>query len=267
MSGARTPEIVLAGIDGWQGAAISELDGGRSNRTWLVERDGRKAVLKVDESLRYGPYNSRRSEAHIQSIAARNGLANAVLYVDDRTLLTEFVEGVVWEPGFLERDDNIELVAGTLRRLHSLPLSGRSFDSIIAAKRYVEKIDNPNAGLVAYCTNVIETMRQPHNLCLCHNDLVAENIITMPHMMFLDWEYACDNDPMFDLATIVEHHELDEPLAYRLLDAYFDGDGERWRLKLRKQQDLYLALYWLWLASRPDGSEEELEQVAARIRT
>lgn len=266
MSVERSPENVLSELDGWQGAAISELHGGSTNRTWLVERDGRKAVLKIDDSRRGEPYNSRPAEANIQSIAAREGLANVVLHVDELTLLTEYVEGVVWEPGCLERDDNIEVVAGTLRRLHSLPLSRRSFDSTIAAKRYVAKIDNPNAKLVAHCTNVIETMRQPHNLCLCHNDLVAGNIITMPHMMFLDWEYACDNDPMFDLATIVEHHELDESLAYRLLDAYFDGDWERWRPKLREQQELYLALYWLWLASRPDGSQEDLDNVAARIR-
>ena len=266
MSTVPTPESVLAGVKGWEGADVSELSGGLTNCTWLIERDSRKAVLKIDASPRGEPFNSRPAEAGIQSIAAGQGLANAVLYADEITLLTEYVEGVVWEPDCLERDDNIELVAGTLRRLHSLPLSGRSFDSIIAAKRYVAKIDNADSALVKHCTRVIETMRQPHNLCCCHNDLVAGNIITAPDMMFLDWEYACDNDPFFDLATIVEHHELSEDVSARLLDAYFDGDGQRWWPKLGEQRHLYLALYWLWLASRPDGSQEELDSIATRIQ-
>ena len=266
MSAARSPQSVLASIDGWEGAAISELDGGLTNRTWLVEQDHRKAVLKIDPSPRSAPYNSRLAEASIQSIAAANGLANAVLYADELTLLTEYVEGTVWEGACLEQGDNIELIAVTLRRLHSMPLSGRSFDSIVAAKRYVARIDNADVALVDHCTRIIETMRLPHNLCCCHNDLVAGNIITTPDMKFLDWEYACDNDPFFDLATIVEHHELSEEMSARLLDAYFGGDGQRWSSHLREQRDLYLALYWLWLASRPGGSQEELEKIAARIR-
>jgi thiamine kinase-like enzyme len=266
VSAAQSPERVLAGIGGWEGATISELDGGLTNRTWLVEQDHRKAVLKIDASPRGAPYNSRLVEAGIQSIAAGHGLANAVLYADELTLLTEDVDGVVWEGACLELDDNIELVARTLRRLHSMPLSGRSFDSIVAAKRYVAKIHNADAALVEHCTRVIATMRLPHNLCCCHNDLVAGNIITTPGMKFLDWEYACDNDPFFDLATIVEHHELSEDVSTRLLDAYFGGDGQRWSSHLREQRNLYLALYWLWLASHPGGSQEELDNIAARIR-
>jgi len=265
MNRTRTPAEVLDSVEGWGGADVSELDGGLSNRTWLVVAGDRRAVLKIDDIVRDEPYNSRPSEAQIQSIAAERELANRVLYYDDQALMTEFVEGTVWEPGCLERDDNIELVAGTLRRLHALPLTGRSFDSTVAARRYVTKIDNPDKDLVTHCTRVIESMRQPHNLCCCHNDLVAANIITSPKMMFLDWEYACDNDPFFDLATIVEHHELGEAIAFRLLDAYFDGDGIRWRPKLLEQQSLYRALYWLWLASRADSPQAELDLIASRI--
>lgn len=262
----RSPQDVLAEVHGWEGAVASELGGGLTNLTWLIEKGGQKAVLKIDAEVREAPYNTRPDEASIQSIAAEVGLANKVLFYDEQALLTEYMAGTVWEPGCLGRDDNIEMVAGALRRLHALPLTGRSFDSIVAARRYVARIENGNEDLVAHCTNIIETFRQPHNLCCCHNDLVAANIVTAPELKFLDWEYACDNDPFFDLATLVEHHELGEDIAFRLLDAYFDGDGERWRPKLQEQQELYLALYWLWLASRPGSSQAELDTVAGRIR-
>ena len=104
---------------------------------------------------------------------------------------------------------------------------------------------------------VIESMRHPGNLCFCHNDLVAENIIAAPDVMFLDWEYACDNDPLFDLATVVAHHELSNRQADLLLDAYFEGDGARWRRHLADQERLYDSLRWLWLAAKtPPGHDE-----------
>lgn len=265
MTGPRTPERVIAEVAGWEDATVTKLDRGLTNRTWLVEKHGRRAVLKLDDRVRGAPFNTRPAEASIQSLAAGAGLASKVLYYDEQALLIDYVDGTVWEPAYFEHDGNIEIVAATLRRLHALPLTGRSFDSTVAARRYVARIENSNIELVAHCTRVIETMRQPHNLCCCHNDLVAANIITTPAMMFLDWEYACDNDPFFDLATIVEHHELSEDVALRLLDAYFDGDSDRWYQHLLQQQELYRALCWLWLASRPDSTPEELDSVAQRL--
>jgi len=266
MTVRRSAAEVLSAVPGWEGSAATRLEGGLTNRTWLIERDGRRAVLKIDDEPRRAPFNSRADEAGIQSVAAAAGLANPVLHVGSQVYITAWVDGTVLERRSLEQTAILERVAAALRRMHSLPLCGRSFDSTIAAKRYVEKISNPDRRLVALATGVIEKMRLPHNLCCCHNDLVADNIIAMPDIRFLDWEYACDNDPMFDLATLVEHHQLGEDTATQLLDAYFDGDGARWRDKLRDQQRLYLALLWLWMASRPGTSQDEISGVADRLQ-
>lgn len=267
MSVARSPENVIERLPEWRGASWKELEGGLTNRAWKLEKAGRKAVLKIDDEPRKPPYNARPGEAAVQSVAARAGLAGRVLFADKQVYLTEYIEGTVWEANSLDEGDNIEQVAVALRRLHSLPLSGRSFDAKVAAKRYAQKIDSPDKKLVAECVDITRRMRLPHNLCCCHNDLVAENIIATPELRFLDWEYACDNDPLFDLATIIEHHELDEEHSQLLLHAYFDGSGEHWRPKLALQQRLYLALLWLWLASRPDSSRQDLDAVARRLTT
>lgn len=256
---------LLDELPGWAGAVVSELEGGLTNRTWLVDKGNKKAVLKIDKELRSVPYNTRSAEARLQSLAADSGLANSVLYFDDRTIMTEYVSGHVWEGSSFEQDGNIERLAAQLQRLHTLPLTGRSFDSKVAAGRYVAGIETAETDLVAHCMQVIDRFRLPHNLCCCHNDLVAANIIDAERLVFLDWEYACDNDPMFDLATIVEHHALDEAIAFRLLDAYFGGDGKRWRGKLVEQQELYRALCWLWLAHRPGSNQVDLDAIAARM--
>jgi len=261
------PGDVIGELPEWRGATLTELSGGLTNRTWQLEKEGRKAVLKIDDEPRKAPYNTRLQEATVQSNAARAGLAADVLFANTQVYLTAYVEGTVWNPAWLHKEGKIEQLASALRRLHSLPLSGRSFNAIGAAKGYSQSIENQDKNLVAVCLALIKNTRLPNYLCSCHNDLVAENIITTPELRFLDWEYACDNDPMFDLATIVEHHELSEGQALALLDAYFDGSGERWRTKLAEQQRLYLALSWLWLASRPDSSDKALRQLAGRLTT
>ncbi len=250
-----TPEIVLAGFPDWAGAAVTELDGGLTNRTWLVEKDGRKAVLKIDDGIRSEPHRSRSAEAAIQSMAAEHGLANAVIHASERVLMTAYAEGVVWSADCLEDDENIEQLAQALRRLHSLPLTGRTFDAAAAARAYARRIVNPDSRIVAEKVRIVEQGPRPQNLCFCHNDLVVGNIINVPETRFLDWEYACDNDPFFDLATIAAHHDLDAERRAVLLDAYFDGNGSRWREQLERQAEVYNALLYLWQCSR--GTERD----------
>ncbi len=267
MTAAMSPDEIIPDLTDWQGATRTELAGGLTNHTWLLEKDGRKAVLKIDEEPRKAPFNDRLAEAEVQTAAAQAGLASPVLFADRRIYLTEYVEGAAWNPADLDKESRIEQLASALRRLHSLPQTGRSFDARGAAKLYVQDIENPDKKLIATCLGVIKKVRLPNYLCCCHNDLVAENIIASPDLKFLDWEYACDNNPLFDLATIVEHHELSEVHARALLDAYFDGSGESWYPRLVEQQQLYLALLWLWLASRPDSSAKVVKQLGERVAT
>lgn len=246
----RTPESVLAEFPEWADAVISELSGGLSNRTWLVEAGKRRAVLKIDEAPRDAPFNARRAEAQIQTTAAEQGLANDVLLATDTVYMTEYVDGVVWSLDCLDDDANIEQLAVALRKLHSLPLTGRTFDAMGAARNYVSRITDPDVDKVRECLRKIEAGPLPPNLCFCHNDLVMANILNVPETRFLDWEYACDNDPFFDLATIAAHHKLTREQRETLLDAYFDGNGARWREQLARQAGVYEALLYLWSRSR-----------------
>jgi len=251
MSYEQSPESLLADLPEWAGATFKELSGGLTNRTLLVEADDRRAVLKIDEKPRETPFNSRQRESQIQSVAAEHGLASKVLLATDSLYMTEYIDGVVWSGACLGDNTNLDSLAAALRKLHALPLTGRTFDAIGAAREYTRDIDESEAQRVSDCLRKIEAGPRPHNLCCCHNDLVAANIINTPDVCFLDWEYACDNDPFFDLATVVAHHKLSAEQSDYLLHSYFSGDGERWREQLVRQTSVYEALLWLWEASRP----------------
>ena len=255
MSGATSPDEVLATIPGWRGATFRELPGGLTNETLLVEKDGRRAVLKIDPSPRKPPYNSRKAEAQIQDSAASIGRANKVLHVSHTVLLSEWADGEVWTRASFDDDNRLARLAKALRDVHGLPLTGRRFDAGAAARLYFPKAAKVDEDFARRQLEVVESTPLPTSLRCCHNDLVAENILGTPGIRFLDWEYACDNDPLFDLATVVTHHGLSRHQAGVLLDAYFDGDGDRWREALTVQMNLYDALNGLWAAASASSDE------------
>jgi thiamine kinase-like enzyme len=257
VSGSISPADVLATIPGWRGAAFSKLPGGLTNETLLVEKDGRRAVLKIDPSPRRPPYNSRRAEAEIQNGAASIGRANKVLHVSDMVLLSEWADGEVWTRTAFDDDDRLARLATALRDVHGLSLTGRRFDAAAAARQYFPAAARIDAELARRKLQIVESTPPPSNLCCCHNDLVAENILEAPAIRFLDWEYACNNDPMFDLAIVVGHHGLSDRQAGVLLEAYFDGNGERWRDALTVQVRQYDALLGLWAAANAPVAENE----------
>lgn len=257
MSPGTSPDAVLESIPGWRGASWSELRGGLTNRTLLVEKDGRRAVLKIDPLPRKAPYNSRQDEARIQERAAALGRANRVLHVKDTVLLSEWGDGEVWTRAHFGLDENLRRIATALREVHALPLTGRTFDAAAAAQLYAGSLDAGMSGAAERRLAAIVSAPGPMNLCCCHNDLVAENIIAAQDIRLLDWEYACDNDPLFDLAIVVAHHGLSGRQTGVLLDAYFGGDGARWRELFATQVRLYDALNWLWMAANASPAQEE----------
>jgi thiamine kinase-like enzyme len=269
MSSGRSLRAVLENIPGWEEATCSPLSGGLSNRAYLLEKNGARAVLKMDDEARAMPYNTRADEARVQTIAAESHLANRVLYFDECAYLTEYLDGHVWSRTELGDEQNIVQFAAALKSLHALPLTGRTFDASDAVVPYLAKIDSRYAERARRFADVVLSKSQPANLCCCHNDLVAENVVATPELLFLDWEYACDNDPFFDIATVITHHDLSSAQESLFLNSYFAGDGERWRAQLHEQKYVYDALHWLWLAAQENVEDnlQLLDRLATRLES
>ena len=257
MTERADPDQVLGAIPGWAGASYHELPGGLTNSVLLAEKDGRRAVLKIDPAPRKPPYNSRPDEARFQKRAAVIGRATGVLYVADTVLLTEWADGEVWTRDHFDDDENLALLGRALREVHGLPLTGRTFDAVAAARLYASRVHEADRDAARQRLAVVESAPAPTKLRCCHNDLVAENIISAPAVRFLDWEYACDNDPLFDVAVVVAHHGLSDRQAGILLDACVDGEGGPFRERLGGQVRLYNALNWLWAAAGASVAQPE----------
>ncbi len=242
------PDRALADIPGWERAAIKPLAGGLMNRAFLVSGERGRAVLKVDDVPQDLPRNSRAEEAHVQNVACEAGLAGKVLYHDERCYLTEYIPGTPWTDADVLDASNLATLGRALRRLHRIPATGREFDALAAARVYAVCIEGQSEAVAANLES-IAAVKASGASCFCHNDLVAENIVSTPDLRFIDWEYACTNDPLFDLATVIVHHELDDSHIEMLMSAYADGNWSHYRSRLEEQSRVYASLLWLWRAA------------------
>ena len=77
--------------------------------------------------------------------------------------------------------------------------------------------------------------------------------------MLIDWEYAALGDPWFDLALVVEHHQLTDEMQAGFVHAYLHRemrDTEKHRLAgWRKFYHTLLSL-WKLRTEVPDGADE-----------
>jgi thiamine kinase-like enzyme len=251
VSAPPKPEAVLARISGWSGARVTPVARGSNNAAFLVDDGGRRAILKIAVAGRPFPLNSRADEAFIQAAAHAVGLAPGVLYVDDDVLLEEYVAGVAWVRGTFHDPARIVELAAILRRLHSMPPTGRRFPLQAAARHYRATLA-PGADPQEADRQLalIDALECDGPMCCCHNDLVAGNVVSGARVVLLDWEYAGDNDRLFDLAAALEHHAVGPVGTAVLLDAYFGGDAGRHVVRLGHMRAAYRALVSLWSASR-----------------
>jgi thiamine kinase-like enzyme len=246
----------IALVPDWDPATfeIEELKGGLTNRTYHLRRGSDEFVLRLDATEAGFFKFDRTSELVILAAAGRQGLAPQVIHADrDRgVLVTRFLQGRAWQESDLESQENLEALANLIRSVHTLPLSGHRINVLSAARNYESYLEKRH-GLHSFATRCVEIIGQVpvhEGAVCCHNDVVAANVIEGSDIRLIDWEFACDNDPMFDLASVIGFHNLDERSSTILLDAYAGGIESERKERLGEQIRVYDAIQWLWLASR-----------------
>lgn len=267
----------LALVPGWDPAEcdVEELKGGLTNRTYHVRRSENEYVLRLDAEQAGFFQFDRSSELLILDKAGKAGLAPQVIHVDEDLgiLATEFIHGRVWDDSDLESPDKLEALAELLRRVHALPLCGNRIDVLAVARNYENYLEKRHGlhAFATHCVQVISKVPVHDGPVCCHNDIVAANVIEGSKLTLIDWEFSCDNDPMFDLASAIGFHNLDERSSAIFLDAYAGGGDAELRGRLAEQVRVYDAIQWLWLASRhlvfPSSAQaRRLEELQQRIR-
>jgi aminoglycoside phosphotransferase (APT) family kinase protein len=269
-----SPQALLASIPGWQGrrADIAPLPRGHNNRSYRVAWNDRLFVLRIVDHADRSGMRDFALESQIQHRAAALGIAAPVEYANPASglLLTRYLPGTAWTPADLQDTAKLEQLAELLRALHALPLCGVLYDAVHAADAYLEAMPAPvaNSAMAVRCREIIADAGAASVPTCCHNDIVASNIIGGTRLQLIDFEYARDNAPLFDLASLVGWHNLAEPLAINLLAAYTgNAAADSWQ-EFSAQCRRFDAIQWLWLSMRGAPSVEDRQQlnvVATRL--
>lgn len=246
------PEQVLAGITELAGArVVSELAGGPASDSYLVQRNEKQFVLRIDTEVARLFGLDRKAEAEVLEFVSQNELGPQVEFVDPArgVLVTRFVEGRVWAETDLHDPCHIGRLAELLQRLHAQEPVGRPFNLNDKVESYARIIGTADAlDLAGDTQKLLRELDSPSiPPSLCHNDLVCANIVDGRELVLIDWEYAAVGDPMFDLATIAEHHQFDQNKTGGLLEAYFGELRDKDIRRLSGYRFFYKHLLMLWL--------------------
>lgn len=229
----------LADIGGYLGldlhAQSLERLGGLTNQNYLVRTLAGPFVLRLaghgTES-----YLDRRVEKFNATSASQAGVNVEVLFFDERdgTMLTRFLENATtMSAAAFQEEAALQKAGRVLRQLHqeARPFEGR-FELFEQMDRYLGVVNQRGGQLPdGYRQTQMQAERirralGGHRLPMapCHCDPLVENFLDCGERMHLiDFEYAGNNDPMWDLGDLAVEGEFSPDQEVTLLRAYFGG--------------------------------------------
>lgn len=235
-------------IAGKNAEKIEHLKSGFSNHSYLINR---QHVLRIKKSSRDQFYNSKLEAICINKVAPLKISENVVYFNEnDGTKLSLYLKRtkkIVSQP----TKEQMAYVAKALKKLHRAKIStGVSFDLFNRLRYYKSKcVDYVDTLYERKVISSVEKFIYQDPFVLCHNDVVNGNLLFRKRQVFLiDFEYAADNNPLFDLASFISENDIvdDKSRRYFLRQYYGKSVDEkqfRHLLRLIELQDI-LWYYW-----------------------
>ena len=207
--------------------------GGLTNRNYKFECELGKFVLRL-AGEGTSDYIDRKTELHNASIASEAGVNAEIIHFDvgTGTMISRYIDKAVTMdiPGF--RD--IEVLKRTgiaFRTLHECgqPFLGQ-FELFDQIDQYLSVLDDLGAELPPGYSEVqkdaeqVRTALSKHELPNrpCHCDPMVENCIDNGEKVFIiDFEYAGNNDPMWDLGDLSVEGNFSAEQDHVFMSAYF----------------------------------------------
>lgn len=242
--------------------------GGLTNRNYRIDTPSGRYVLRL-AGEGTGDYIDRQAEAVNARLASQAGVNAELLYLRPEcgTMLTRYLEHSQTMTARLFTQPHALTRAGqVLARLHACgPVFRGRFELFDQIERYLAVLQQRCAaipdGFAAAHTSARQVQqalqRHPVPLTACHCDPLVENFLDDGQRMHLvDFEYAGNNDPMWDLGDLSVEGGFDEQQDEQLLRGYFSSEPtpfDRGRMVLYKAMcDL---LWTLWgVVQHADGN-------------
>ncbi len=210
--------------------------GGLTNLNFLVTTGGARCVLRIP-GAGTSEYIDRKAESFAARSAADAGVNAELLFFDptDGLMLTRYIDSAATMSVARFADlDAVARAARAFRELHhSAAPFATDFHLFAMIDEYKSLLAAKGATLPDGYNDVqrlADTARQaleanPVQLVPCHCDPLCENFLdTGAQMFIIDYEYAGNNDPMWDLGDLSVEAGFGEDQDRALLVNYFGGE-------------------------------------------
>ena len=218
---------------GEQPFVFSLLPGGLTNRNYRVSAaDGRPMVVRLSSPQSSVLTIARDDENVNARAAAVAGVAPRVLaYVPEfGALVIEWIEGRTFGAKDLDDSGVLRQVAATCRALHAGPRFATDFDMFALTRRYLDLTLARGYRIPAGYLDQLPELHaieaamtvQAEPSVPCHNDLLPANIMAgASQLWFIDYEYAGNGDPCFELGNLCSEAHLGTERLAELVAAYY----------------------------------------------
>jgi thiamine kinase-like enzyme len=213
------------------------LEGGLTNRNYKVTSSaGRRAVARCSTEKSTLLSIDREAEYRNSLLAASIGVAPPVVgyAAGEGLLVIEWLDGHTIQSAELDDSATLAQVSAVCARLHAGPRFVNDFDMFQVQRGYLDIVDERGFRLPPGYRELLgqaEQIRvalaaQPQATVPCHNDLLAANMISEgPRIWFIDYEYAGNNDPYFELGNLWAEAQLAPERLEELVASYYGRES------------------------------------------
>ena len=255
--------------------------GGLVNRNFKVDCPKGIFVVRLAGTLS-ADIVSRREEAVNAKIASDAGVGAELLYYDEITgnMAVRFLPGETMSGEVFQTDDDrLGRAAQAIHRLHDnghpFAECGEVFAKIADYRDVMRAKSIPEPDGFADAMAEAEAARvalasQDLPLRPCHIDTLAENFIDVDGRMYIiDYEFAGNTDPFWDLGEFAIETGIDDDRLVQFLAAYLEREpteAEFGRAVVYKAlNDLYWPLPALLIADGDDPATDFYEYARTRL--
>jgi thiamine kinase-like enzyme len=239
------PAKLLRDLEPYTGqvSSIVTISGGITNRNYKLETQNGVFMLRIAGERTELLGIDRADEFSSSKIAHAVGVGTEpIVFLENHAaILSRFIpDALTLDPETATA--RLERIVPRLRAFHDAPEIPAKFSPFETVRNYHDLALEHGVKFPDDLPRILEQMAriknalQPHaRVRSCHNDLLPANFLDdTKKIWIIDWEYAGNGNPFFDLGNLAVNLELNETACQLLLELYFGHSN----LKLEAQLQL-----------------------------
>ena len=208
---------------------ICPLKKGLISEIYLCNFNNIKSVIRLDLEIPDWLKIQRNSEIRILDLKNNDKSEKNILYHDleKGILIRRFIEGNKFNLNKINSDQQLELLGRAIKEIHKTNYEKdavNNFSNSINRYKEILKYKIQKDPILEIGFEIYQDLNhESYPKVFSHNDLTQENIIWDHEYVFIDWEYAGLNNPLFDIASIISSYSLND----QQIDSLCRGYGKK----------------------------------------